>query len=62
VAAVGPDLAKQHQHLVALLDEISAMGASAIVSACPARERAALCTRLSHLINAFQQIMEGVAP
>ncbi|MBA3520110.1 MAG: ParB N-terminal domain-containing protein [Rhizobiales bacterium] len=62
VAATSPRPAKQHQHLVALLDEISAMRAADIISACPARERAALCTRLSHLINAFQQIMEGVAP
>jgi hypothetical protein len=45
-----------------LLDEISAMDTAGIILACPARERAALCTRLSHLINAFQQIMEGVAP
>jgi hypothetical protein len=57
-----PQPADPHRHLIQLLDEIAALAPADIIAACPARERAALCTRLSHLIDVFQQTMEDVAP
>lgn len=54
--------ADPHRHLLGLLDQVSAMPADDVVSACPARERAALSTRLSHVIDVFHHIMGRIAP
>ncbi|MEP9390581.1 ParB N-terminal domain-containing protein [Mesorhizobium sp. KR9-304] len=57
-----PPATDPHELLIALLDELGVLSAAAVIAQCPPRERAALCTRLSHLIDVFHQIMEGVAP
>lgn len=60
--AVAADPADRHRHLITLLDVLGVIDPADIIASCPARERAALCSRLSHLIDVFHQIMEGVAP
>ena len=50
-----------YSDFIALVDQVAALPAADVIAACPPRERAALCSRLSHLTDLFHQIMEGVA-